>query len=549
MSRELQTPKSGEAAGEKSPARRIVAPESRDVAGKQTGGVNSLTSSSQGVGFERDFSRVPARASDRSGLKVGSPDDAHEREADRAAEAVMSMTGATQMASSGLTQTARAGATQAKSRADAGAVHDTSTTHGAHESLTGESSPLPDHVRAFFEPRFGSDFSGVRVHADAHASRSARALNARAYTLGRDIVFGAGEYRPETSSGRNLLAHELAHVVQQGGSSAGEGGSAGLQIRRRLRGSQTAPATIQRAIKTWAGDWDTSIYKTLSSGGVDEGVHIKLHFKPGDKVDASNIAMIQTANSKDLGKVIAINPTVVGRSIPAGKTGEGVHIDQYKGVRNPIYDVDATTAKDTALTDAAVGAFGERGYRYTDAAGVFREHDAILEDKPRLPGHGADASQIFETTATAISGVQTGTYYGSVRWGWKSDAAGKFTRLSLSKISDDAPSGTFATAAGLWNKGATDVGDPNLKFTVALRRFINAADVLLVGDPKNAAGSTVEKLPVDTRVEVTNKGWGKDFNKGAAATHWWRVTVVEGIAAGKVGWVMASQLSKTKSTP
>jgi hypothetical protein len=63
--------------------------------------------------------------------------------------------------------------------------------------------------------RFGHDFSRVRVHTDASAAQSARAIDARAYTVGRDIVFGAGQYRPQTDSGRQLLAHELAHVVQQ----------------------------------------------------------------------------------------------------------------------------------------------------------------------------------------------------------------------------------------------------------------------------------------------------------------------------------------------
>jgi len=63
--------------------------------------------------------------------------------------------------------------------------------------------------------RFGHDFSKVRVHIDAQAAESATAVNARAYTVGRDMVFSAGQYAPNTSAGRKLLAHELAHVVQQ----------------------------------------------------------------------------------------------------------------------------------------------------------------------------------------------------------------------------------------------------------------------------------------------------------------------------------------------
>ncbi len=75
--------------------------------------------------------------------------------------------------------------------------------------------PLPPSVRAFFEPRFGQDFSGVRVHTDSQANESAKSVNALAYTVGRDIVFGTGQYAPETTSGKKLMAHELTHVVQQ----------------------------------------------------------------------------------------------------------------------------------------------------------------------------------------------------------------------------------------------------------------------------------------------------------------------------------------------
>jgi hypothetical protein len=72
--------------------------------------------------------------------------------------------------------------------------------------------PLPPPLRTFFDPRFGHDFGRVRIHTDAQA---ARAVHARAFTVGQDVVFGAGQYAPETASGRHLLAHELTHVVQQ----------------------------------------------------------------------------------------------------------------------------------------------------------------------------------------------------------------------------------------------------------------------------------------------------------------------------------------------
>ncbi len=82
-------------------------------------------------------------------------------------------------------------------------------------SLKGSGQRLPTSVRSFFEPRFGVDFSHVRVHTDSTAVRLSRQLNAEAFTYGRDIYFGEGRYNPSTASGKRLLAHELTHVMQQ----------------------------------------------------------------------------------------------------------------------------------------------------------------------------------------------------------------------------------------------------------------------------------------------------------------------------------------------
>lgn len=85
-------------------------------------------------------------------------------------------------------------------------------------AMNGGGSPLPQATRAFFEPRFGADFSGVRVHTDSHAAETANSIQARAFTVGQNIAFGTGRYAPHSHAGRELLAHELTHVVQQNGS-------------------------------------------------------------------------------------------------------------------------------------------------------------------------------------------------------------------------------------------------------------------------------------------------------------------------------------------
>src|SRR5262249_35622196 len=86
-----------------------------------------------------------------------------------------------------------------------------------HEVLRSPGQPLDPATRGFMEPRFGRDFSGVRVHTDSAAAQSARDVNAHAYTVGHNIVFGGGQFSPETDEGRRLLAHELTHVLQQAG--------------------------------------------------------------------------------------------------------------------------------------------------------------------------------------------------------------------------------------------------------------------------------------------------------------------------------------------
>jgi len=101
-------------------------------------------------------------------------------------------------------------------RASIGAAPISAVPPIVHDVLNSPGQPLDAGTRAFMEPRFGYDFSQVRVHADAKAAESTWAVNALAYTVGRDVVFGTGQYELGTSEGRRLVAHELTHVVQQG---------------------------------------------------------------------------------------------------------------------------------------------------------------------------------------------------------------------------------------------------------------------------------------------------------------------------------------------
>ncbi len=97
-----------------------------------------------------------------------------------------------------------------------GEMHASSAVEARVSHSRGGGSELPNDTRAFMESRFGVDFSQVRVHTGTDAAQMSQELNAQAFTVGRDIYFGNGKYNPQTSSGQQLLAHELTHVVQQG---------------------------------------------------------------------------------------------------------------------------------------------------------------------------------------------------------------------------------------------------------------------------------------------------------------------------------------------
>lgn len=180
-------------------------------------------------------------------LRVGTPGDRWEREADRTAERVASSSGA-----AGSLAISRVGPGSGGAPvADAAEVEATLNRPGRS---------LDSRVRTRMEGAFGHDFGAVRVHTDRRAAASAAALDARAYTVGRQIVFGAGEYQPSTAGGRHLLAHELTHVVQQGAAPGAQGGGGPVALLQRTSVTVEAgcPGT-EAEINTAIGDARTGI--------------------------------------------------------------------------------------------------------------------------------------------------------------------------------------------------------------------------------------------------------------------------------------------------
>lgn len=181
-------------------------------------------------------------------LRVGATNDGLEQEADRVADRIMRAP-----LPSGSSTGPKCSACEDEERKvpkirrktdvpDVGSAGEAPAV--VHDVLRSPGDPLDPAARTFFEPRFGRDFANVRVHRDARAANSARSIGAVAYTAGNDIVFDAGQYRPHEPAGRRLLAHELAHVVQQGGGAGAAGAAPGVQPLQR-----TDAPMVQRAMR------------------------------------------------------------------------------------------------------------------------------------------------------------------------------------------------------------------------------------------------------------------------------------------------------------
>ena len=189
------------------------------------------TKSEDAPGAETKAPRAAAQS-----LRIGEPNDVFEQEANRVANEIApgshnKLNWALSKMNIGTTLRRKCGCggsagaegqcpdcekKETVQRRAAGTATPTTVPPIVHEVLRSPGQPLDVATRAFFEPRFGHDFSQVRVHTDARSAESARAVNASAYTVEQDIAFGDGQYAPHTAEGRRLLAHELTHTLQWG---------------------------------------------------------------------------------------------------------------------------------------------------------------------------------------------------------------------------------------------------------------------------------------------------------------------------------------------
>lgn len=235
-------------------------------------------------------------------LKINQPGDQFEQEADRAADAVMRMP---DRRSKHESINAFISKPTLQRACDCGGTCTDCQEHGrpirrsasvpagaptapaiVHDVLRSPGQPLDTATLSFMEPRFGADFSSVRVHTDTAAAESACAVNALAYTVGNNIIFASHLYSPQTHSGRKLLAHELAHTIQQGdperhrpdlrsGSDCSK-----LTPSHGLRLTRSALHMVQRTVRLSVLDWDARKLHMPVPVNSDDGNSIVVPPKP-----------------------------------------------------------------------------------------------------------------------------------------------------------------------------------------------------------------------------------------------------------------------------
>jgi hypothetical protein len=259
----------------------------------------------------------PARVQTK--LTINQPGDEYEQEADRAAEQVMQMKEPDSEKDDLVRSTLGERFIQRKcaecddedemiqkkeSPGETGAMQDDQSRVPpiVQEVLRSPGQPLDSATRAFFEPRFGHNFSRVRVHADDRAAQSARAMKAFAYTVGNDIVFGAGKFAVQKPEGRHLLAHELMHTLQQDSYAA-----------RTLRRAADGPFTIKGLYEDRAKEPDFVFFE-LAEPTKDEA-------PPESVLDANEQKKIHD-KAKDFTAAKFTNVTLYGYASEEGSAAE-----------------------------------------------------------------------------------------------------------------------------------------------------------------------------------------------------------------------------------
>ena len=235
-------------------------------------------------------------------LQISEPGDRYEQEADRIADQVMKMPEPTiqrqiepEEEEEEMVQRKAISPSISPLIQRRGAPNQAETSEVppiVNEVLHSSGQPLESEIRAFMEPRFGHDFSSVRIHHDEQAAESARAIHAHAYTVGRDVVFGPGQYKPQTESGRRLLGHELTHVLQQC-----------MPLTQPVAGMEAPEAQVRLS---QGSDSEAQIFRDSDGEATDDEIASQLIFAEiGPKSMSDILKRLDAADKEELSKLRA----------------------------------------------------------------------------------------------------------------------------------------------------------------------------------------------------------------------------------------------------
>jgi hypothetical protein len=286
-------------------------------------------------------------------LEIGQPNDKYEHEADRVADQVMKMSDVDVAQREPEEDEEKLQAKEAPGQTPVVS----SSLESKISNLKGGGKPLDPDSRAFFEPRFGHDFGGVRIHADSAAAETAGSIHSRAFTLGNHIAMGHGEYRPQSPAGRHLLGHELTHVVQQTG-----------KIQRyRKKGS------FNYGMADKPPDWVEQPFKSVKKQPWIQKIIITLNAKKSDSDGhdtwLGNLKVIYYKNKVAL---TDFSIPVSGGSIQVGRTDAGTFT---------VHRIEGQNYNSGTYSGNLIGGVGPRG-RYTRPPGTMANmHLAVFYNR------------------------------------------------------------------------------------------------------------------------------------------------------------------------
>lgn len=370
------------------------------------------------------------------------------------------------------------------------------------QTARGGGKPLDDNIRGSMEQGFGADFSGVRVHTGGQADALNRSLNAKAFTVGNDVFFGKGQYNPGSSSGQQLIAHELTHTVQQSG---------GAVQRESSPPSQVVQAKFVNAKVTWGGRTTFRSEQMVQSQYGDYQVARPSDDKTGNSIKRGTHILVDDSQSKAVPDgpqdvlyrpAININIKNENRNIPANKLG-WVKEDKVSYPEEPTV-ADALKAK--------IGAILKAVPRYGGLINTAETRQALLTGAVRYenesPNRWGDTSSreafarsLSLTEETVLPKIREGAIFtDNMLHHWKTQLGRNVTitrlKFTESDLHEHGLGVVFATfrkrgpATEMWRKFAGNADE----FQVVLKPEDKSLERDLLGSQEGSVANRINEI-------------------------------------------------------